>query len=96
MALDNALFTGLPDRFIIGYIPIVGGLVGVAAPTLFAMVQFHGWWRTVIMVVALQTIGFVVGSIVYPRMQGKSLNIDPVVVLMAWPRCRACSGAFRG
>jgi len=35
------------------------------------------------MVVALQTIGFVVGSIVYPRMQGKSLNIDPVVVLLA-------------
>ena len=82
LGLDNALFWAFLI-FIIGYIPIVGGLVGVAAPTLFAMVQFHGWWRTVIMVVALQTIGFVVGSIVYPRMQGKSLNIDPVVVLLA-------------
>ena len=82
LGLDNALFWAFLI-FIIGYIPIVGGLVGVAAPTLFALVQFHGWWRTVVMVVALQTIGFVVGSIVYPRMQGKSLNIDPVVVLLA-------------
>ena len=82
LGLDNALFWAFLI-FIIGYIPIVGGLVGVAAPTLFALVQFDGWWRTAVMVVALQSIGFVVGSIVYPRMQGKSLNIDPVVVLLA-------------
>jgi AI-2 transport protein TqsA len=82
LGLENATFWAFLI-FVIGYIPIVGGLVGVAAPTLFALVQFDGWWRTVVMVVALQSIGFVVGSIVYPRMQGKSLNIDPVVVLLA-------------
>ncbi|HEX4199165.1 MAG TPA: AI-2E family transporter [Caulobacteraceae bacterium] len=82
LGLNNALFWAFLI-FIVGYIPIIGGLVGVAAPTLFALVQFDEWWRTVVMVVALQTIGFVVGSIVYPRMQGKSLNIDPVVVLLA-------------
>jgi predicted PurR-regulated permease PerM len=82
LGLNNALFWAFLI-FIVGYIPIIGGLVGVAAPTLFALVQFDEWWRTLVMVVALQTIGFVVGSIVYPRMQGKSLNIDPVVVLLA-------------
>jgi AI-2 transport protein TqsA len=82
LGLNNALFWAFLI-FVIGYIPIIGGLVGVAAPTLFALVQFDEWWRTLVMVVALQSIGFVVGSILYPRMQGKSLNIDPVVVLLA-------------
>jgi AI-2 transport protein TqsA len=82
LGLNNALFWAFLI-FIFGYIPIIGGLVGVAAPTLFGLVQFDHWWRAAVMFVALQTIGFVVGSIVYPRMQGKSLNIDPVVVLLA-------------
>ena len=82
LGLNNALFWAFLI-FIFGYIPIIGGLVGVAAPTLFGLVQFDTWWRAAVMFVALQTIGFVVGSIVYPRMQGKSLNIDPVVVLLA-------------
>ncbi len=82
VGLNNALFWAFLI-FIVGYIPIIGGLVGVAAPTLFALVQFDNWWRAAAMFVGLQMIGFVVGSIVYPRMQGKSLNIDPVVVLLA-------------
>ena len=82
VGLPNAVFWAFLI-FIVGYIPIIGGLVGVTAPTLFALVQFDGWWRPVILFVGLQSIGFVVGSIIYPRMQGKSVNIDPVVVLLA-------------
>jgi predicted PurR-regulated permease PerM len=52
-------------------------------PVLFSLVQFDGWWPAVILLIGLQGIGFGVGSILQPRMQGKTLNIDPVVVLLA-------------
>jgi predicted PurR-regulated permease PerM len=82
IGLNNAVFWAFLI-FIIGYIPIIGGMIGVIMPTMFALVQFEGWWRAAALFVGLQLIGFVVGSILYPRMQGKSLNIDPVVVLLA-------------
>jgi AI-2 transport protein TqsA len=82
LGLDNALFWAFAI-FIVGFIPIIGGAVGILAPPLFALVQFDGWWRAVAMLALLQVINFIVGNIVYPRMQGKSLNIDPVVVLLS-------------
>jgi len=82
VGLDNALFWAFLI-FIVNYIPIIGPTLGVVMPVVFALVQFDGWVRAVGLAVGLQSIGFVVGSILQPRMQGKSLNIDPVVVLLA-------------
>ena len=39
----------------------------------------------------------IVGNVIYPRMQGRSLNIDPVVVLLAlafWGAVWGLPGAF--
>lgn len=82
LGLDNALFWAFAI-FIVGFIPIIGGAVGILAPPLFALVQFDGWWQAAAMLISLQVINFVVGNILYPRMQGKSLNIDPVAVLLS-------------
>ena len=82
IGLNNAVFWAFLI-FIIGYIPIIGGMIGSITPPLFALVQFDTWWPALVLFVGLQIIGFVVGSILYPRMQGRSLNIDPVVVLLA-------------
>jgi AI-2 transport protein TqsA len=82
MGLDNAAFLAFLI-FVAGYIPIIGGAIGILAPPLLALVQFDGWWRAAVMLAALQVVNFLVGNIVYPRMQGKSLNIDPVVVLLS-------------
>ncbi len=82
MGLDNALFWAFLI-FLASYIPIIGGIVGVVLPVVFALVQFEWLGWAVILLVALQAIQFVVGNIITPRMQGDSLNIDPVVVLLA-------------
>jgi AI-2 transport protein TqsA len=82
LGLNNALFWAFVI-FIVGFIPIIGGAVGILAPPLFALAQFDGWWRAAVMIVALQVINFIVGNIVYPRMQGRSLNIDPVAILLS-------------
>ena len=69
--------------FIVSYIPMIGGLLAIIAPPLFALLQFEGLWQAIVLFGVLNGIGVVVGNFIYPRMQGRSLNIDPVVVLLA-------------
>jgi Predicted permease len=71
--------------------------VAVAAPPLFALVQFDTYWQAIVLFGVLQAIGMIVGNVIYPRMQGRSLNIDPVVVLLAlafWGAVWGLPGAF--
>ncbi|WP_297510552.1 AI-2E family transporter [uncultured Caulobacter sp.] len=81
--LDNAFFWAFLI-FLAAYIPILGGAIGGFLPPLFALVQFpDSIWPAVILFAALQAIFFVVGNLIYPRMQGDSLNMDPTVVLLS-------------
>ncbi|MDP3854560.1 AI-2E family transporter [Phenylobacterium sp.] len=82
MGLDNAVFWAFLI-FIASYIPVIGGAVGILAPPVFALIQFPTFWPAVILLGVLQAIQFVVGNIILPRMQGDSLNMDPVVVLLS-------------
>jgi AI-2 transport protein TqsA len=83
--------------FIVGFIPVLGGAVAGLAPPLFALVQFPSYWPALILLVGLQTILFIVGNLVQPRMQGDNQNIDPVVVLLAlafWGKLWGVVGMF--
>jgi AI-2 transport protein TqsA len=82
LGLDNALFWAFLI-FLASYIPIIGGFIGIAFPPLFALVQFSGIWQAGVLLGVLWLIQFVVGNVVQPKMQGDSLNIDPVVVLLS-------------
>ena len=96
LGLDNAVFWAFLI-FIASYIPIVGGLVGILAPPIFALVEFESYWPAVILAVVLQTLQFVVGNVVQPRMQGRNLNMDPVAVLLAlafWGKVWGLAGMF--
>ena len=78
-------------------IPVAGGVFAGVAPPLFALVQFDGYGRAIILFIALQAVGVVIGNVVYPRMQGRSLNIDPVIVLLSlafWSAIWGLTGAF--
>ncbi len=79
------------------YVPIVGGVVGVAAPSLFGLLEFDTFAKPLILLVGLQTLHFAVGNVIQPRMQGRSLNLDPVVVLLSlafWAALLGATGAF--
>ena len=96
VGLDNAVFWAFLI-FVAGYIPIVGGAIGILAPPLFALLQFPGFWQAIALLAVLQTIQFVVGNVLLPRMQGDSLNIDPVVVLLSlafWGMVWGVAGMF--
>ncbi|MDZ4372061.1 MAG: AI-2E family transporter [Phenylobacterium sp.] len=96
VGLDNALFWAILI-FIASYIPIVGGVIAVAAPPIFALVQFDTLWQAIVLFVVLQAITTYMGNVVVPRMQGRSLNIDPIVLLLAlafWSVVWGLTGAF--
>lgn len=83
--------------FIVGFIPVLGGAVAGLAPPMFALVQFESYWPALILLVGLQTILFIVGNMVQPRMQGDNQNIDPVVVLLSlalWGQLWGVVGMF--
>ncbi|HEX2561497.1 AI-2E family transporter [Phenylobacterium sp.] len=82
LGLDNAAFWAFLI-FIASYIPIIGGFVGIALPPVFGLVQFPSYWTALILLGVLYAIQFVVGNVIQPRMQGRSLNLDPVAVLLA-------------
>ena len=97
VGLDNAFFWAFLI-FLAAYIPIVGGAIGGFLPPLFALVQFpDSFLPAIILFAALQAIFFVVGNVIYPRMQGDSLNVDPTVVLLSlavWGALWGVSGMF--
>jgi AI-2 transport protein TqsA len=60
-------------------------------------VQFETYWQAIVLFGVLQLIGMIVGNVIYPRMQGQSLNIDPLIVLLAlafWGAVWGLAGAF--
>jgi len=96
VGLNNAVFWAFLI-FIAVYIPVIGGTFAGIAPPLFALMEFDSYWPAVILLIALQTIGVIIGNVVYPRMQGRSLNIDPIVVLLAlafWGAIWGVAGMF--
>lgn len=82
VGLDNAFFWAFLI-FVAGYIPVIGGVIAGLLPPLFALVQFDTLWPAVILLAVLNAINFIFGNIILPRMQGNSLNLDPVVVLLS-------------
>lgn len=82
IGLENALFWAFVI-FVLGYIPVLGGVVAGIGPAVFALVQFDSYGPPLILFVAVQAILFVVGNFIQPKMQGDNQNIDPVVVLLS-------------
>jgi predicted PurR-regulated permease PerM len=83
--------------FVVGFIPVLGGAVAGLAPPMFALVQFESYWPAAILLVGLQSILFISGNLIQPRMQGDNQNIDPVVVLLSlalWGQLWGVVGMF--
>lgn len=82
VGLDGATFLAIVI-FLACYIPILGAALGVVVAPVFALLQFESHWQAIFLYGVLQALHFVVGNIIAPRMQGRSLNMDPLVVLLS-------------
>ena len=96
LGLDNATFWAL-FIFLACYVPMIGAAVGILGPFALALLQFSSPWTAVILLLGLEAIMFVIGNMILPRMQGRSLNLDPVVLLLSlafWGALWGLPGAF--
>lgn len=96
IGLQNALFWAF-FIFVTSYVPMIGAAIGILAPIAIALLQFPKAWPALELLVGLEAVYFVVGNLVLPRMQGRSLNLDPVVLLVSlafWGALWGLVGAF--
>jgi predicted PurR-regulated permease PerM len=82
VGLNNAPFWAFLI-FIFAYVPILGGAIGIFMPAIFALVQFDTQWQALALLGGAELIHFLMGNFVTPRMQGVSLNVDPIMVVLA-------------
>jgi predicted PurR-regulated permease PerM len=94
--LDNVMFWAA-IFFLLTFIPNIGVTIGSVAPSLFALVQFHTVWQALTIFVVIQVVATIVGNFIYPRLQARTQNIDPVATLLAlafWSWMWGLPGAF--
>lgn len=69
--------------FLLNYIPTIGSLVGTVFPAIFSLIQFGEYTPFLVVLIAVGAIQVVVGNIVEPKVFGKSLNLSPLVTILA-------------
>ncbi|QKV17716.1 AI-2E family transporter [Oricola thermophila] len=97
IGLDFAAFWSVLIA-ILNYIPYIGSMAGVLAPTAIAIVQFEGDWSMIATCFFGLTLCQVfVGSFLEPSLMGRSLNLSPFVILVsltAWGTMWGIPGAL--
>jgi len=69
--------------FILNYIPYIGSLIASLLPGLFAIFQFASFWPFIYIFVAVEAVQILVGNYIEPKVMGKTLNLSPLVVVIA-------------
>ncbi|MCL9682776.1 AI-2E family transporter [Legionella maioricensis] len=82
VGLDFAEFWALLI-FFLNYIPNIGAIVATAFPAALAIIQFQSWVPFLEVTSGIVAVQFVVGNFLEPRLLGKSLNLSPLVILIA-------------
>ncbi|MCQ8184072.1 AI-2E family transporter [Parvularcula maris] len=84
--------------FALNFIPVIGSIIAVLLPTFLALVQPGGGLGLFILTGVLLTAAEqLVGTLIEPRMMGRSLNLSPLVILIslaAWGSLWGIAGAF--
>lgn len=84
--------------FALNFIPVIGSIIAVVLPTLLALVQPGGGVGLFIATGVLLTLAEqAIGSLVEPRMMGRSLNLSPLVILISlamWGSLWGVAGMF--
>jgi AI-2 transport protein TqsA len=96
MGLSHVLFWAFLI-FVTNYIPVIGVAVAIMLPTVFGIIELDAIWKPIFIFVAMEVVHFVAAHVFLPRMQGASLNIDPLVVLLSlafWGVIFGLAGAF--
>lgn len=82
LGLELALVWGILN-FLLNFIPVVGNFAGIVPPTLYALIQFKSFSATLITLIGFCFIQITISNFIYPMLQGRSLSLSPIAVVMA-------------
>ncbi|MFV0923792.1 AI-2E family transporter [Sphingomonas parapaucimobilis] len=80
--LELALVWGILN-FLLNFVPVIGNIVGIVPPVLFAFVQFGGWQMPALVFVGFVILQMTISNVVYPLLQGKQLSLSPLAIIIA-------------
>lgn len=83
--------------FLLNFIPFVGSFIAILLPTLQAILQFDSLTAILALFIILSAIQVIVGNFLEPKLVGKSLNLSPLVVVLAlafWGSLWGVAGMF--
>lgn len=82
VGLDLALVWGVLN-FLLNYIPLIGNVVGTIPPALYAAIQYQNWQMPLLVFLGYAALQTVISNFIEPLMQGRSLSLSPVTVVVA-------------
>lgn len=82
MGVEAAFFWAFL-MFVLNYIPTFGSLIATLFPAVFSLLQFGEITPFLIILGGLGAIELAIGNVLEPRIMGKSLNLSPLVTILA-------------
>ena len=82
VGIDFAAFLGLL-AFLANYIPYLGSAVGIAFPATIAVLQTGEWSLGAVVMGVLLATHALIGNVLEPRLMGRSLNLSPLLMIVA-------------
>ena len=69
--------------FVMNFIPTFGSIFSSIITTLFSLLQFYPeWWKVIFVFILMLSVNMILGNIVEPRIEGKQMDISPVIILI--------------
>ncbi len=69
--------------FILNFIPTIGSLVGTIFPAIFCLFQFGTFLPSILVLSIVGLIQIFIGNFLEPKLMGSSMNISPLVTILA-------------
>lgn len=69
--------------FILNFIPTIGSLVGTIFPAIFCLFQFGTFLPSILVISIVGLIQVFMGNFLEPKLMGSSMNISPLVTILA-------------
>ena len=82
VGLDLALIWGVLN-FLLNFVPVIGNIVGILPPTLYALIQFGDWTMVAVVFLGYALLQLTISNFVYPWLQGRGLSLSPVAIVVA-------------
>jgi AI-2 transport protein TqsA len=80
--LELVLVWGILN-FLLNFVPVIGNIVGIVPPVLFAFIQFGGWQMPLLVFAGFVVLQMTISNVVYPILQGKQLSLSPLAIIVA-------------